>query len=129
MHYPKLWGRNVEKKPRELLHANDLVLIAKSEELLVEKIERWRKVLEAGGLRVNFGKTKIKRCEIGAGQVKSSGKYRCGVSKKGVGRNSILCSKCQKWIHKRCSIIRQRLRQGPHYMCPVRTDENLREKR
>ena len=35
--------------PYKLLYADDLVLIAESEELLVEKIERWRKGLEAGG--------------------------------------------------------------------------------
>ena len=45
--------------PYELLYADDLVLIAESEKLLVEKMERWRKGLEAGGLRVNFGKTKV----------------------------------------------------------------------
>ena len=31
--------------PYELLYADDLVLIAESEELLVEKIEKWRKGL------------------------------------------------------------------------------------
>jgi hypothetical protein len=36
--------------PFELLYVDDLVLIAESEELLVEKIEAWRKGLEAGGL-------------------------------------------------------------------------------
>ena len=71
--------------PYELLYADDLVLIAESEKLLAEKIERWRKGLEAGGLRVNFGKTKVMRCDIGPRQVKSSGKYPCGVCKKGVG--------------------------------------------
>ena len=94
----------------------------------MEKIEAWRKGLEAGGLRVNFGKTKIMRCKSGAGQVKSSGKYPCGVCKKGVGRNSILCSKCKKWIHKKCSKIQGKLKQDPHYMCPVCADENQREK-
>ena len=34
--------------PYELLYAGDLVLIAESQELLVEKIKRWRKGLEAG---------------------------------------------------------------------------------
>ena len=43
--------------PYELLYADDLVLIAELE-LLVKKIERWRKGLEPGGLRVNCGKTK-----------------------------------------------------------------------
>ena len=114
--------------PYELLYADDLVLIAESEELLVEKIERWRKGLETGGLRVNFGKTKIMRCEIGAGQVKSSGKYPCGVCKKGVGRNSILCSMCKKWIHKKCSNIKGRLKPDPLYVCPACADVNRQEK-
>ena len=60
--------------PYELLYADDLVLIAESEELLVEKIERWRNGLEAGGLRVNFEKTKIMRCESGAGQLRAYAK-------------------------------------------------------
>ena len=114
--------------PFELLYADDLVLIAETEELLVEKIEAWRKGLEAGGLRVNFGKTKIMRCKSGAGEVKSSGKYPCGVCKKGVGRNSIQCSKCKKWIHKKCSKIRGKLKQDPHYICPVCSVENQRAK-
>ena len=94
----------------------------------MEKIEKWRKGLETGGLRVNFGKTKIMRCEIGAGQVKNSGKYPCGVRKKGVGRNSILCSRCKKWIHRKCSNIKGRLKHDPLYMCPVCADENRRDK-
>ena len=46
-------------------------------------------------------KTKAMRFEIVAGQVKSSGKYPFGVCKNGVGRNSILCSKRKKWIHRK----------------------------
>ena len=68
------------------------------------------------------------RLEIGAGQVKSSGKYPYGVCKKGVGRNSILCSKCKKWIHRKCSNIKGRLKQDPHYICPVCIVVHRREK-
>ena len=50
--------------PYELLYADDLVLMAESEELLVKKIERWKKVPEVGELRINFGKAKVMRCEI-----------------------------------------------------------------
>src|SRR6202142_2000823 len=114
--------------PYELLYADDLVLIAETEKLLMEKIDAWRRGLEAGGLRVNFGKTKIMRCGIDSGQVKSSGKYPWGVCRKGVGRNSIMCSKCRKWIHKKCSKIKGRLRQDPEYKCPVCTEENQCEK-
>ena len=31
------------------------------------------------GLRVNVGKTKVMKCEVGAGQVVNSGKGPCGV--------------------------------------------------
>src|ERR1700690_3837112 len=68
------------------------------------------------------------RCGIDSGQVKSSGKYPCGVCRKGVGRNSIMCSKCRKWIHKKCSKIKGRLRQDPEYKCPVCTEKNQCEK-
>ena len=69
------------------------------------------------------------RCEIGAGQVKSSGLYPCGVCKKKVCRNSILCPKCKKWINNRCSNIKGRLKQSLHYMCSACADEILREKK
>ena len=34
----------------------------------------------------------------------------CGVCKKGVGNNSILCHGCKKWIHKRCNGVKGSLR-------------------
>ena len=30
----------------------------------------------------------------------------CGVCSKGVSSNSIQCSSCQKWVHKKCSGIK-----------------------
>ena len=42
----------------ELLYADDLVLMAASEELLMEKLRKWKNWMEAKGLRVNAGKTK-----------------------------------------------------------------------
>ena len=36
----------------------------------------------------------------------NSGKWPCGVCGKGVQANSIQCTVCKKWIHKRCSGVR-----------------------
>src|SRR3989442_6845818 len=44
-------------------------------------------------------------CKVGVGQVENSGKYPCGVCREGVGDNSIWCTSCKKWIHKRCSRV------------------------
>ena len=63
-----------------------LFLVAETEELLMEKLSKWKKGMEFKGLRVNIGKTKVMRCQVGIGQAEQSAKYPCGVCKKGVGR-------------------------------------------
>lgn len=91
--------------PWEVLYADDLVLLADSEEALSAKLKVWKEQMEVKGLRVNIAKTKVMKCGVGSGQVEKSGKYPCPVCRKGVGRNSIMCVKCESWVHKRCSGI------------------------
>ena len=90
-----------EGLPIELLYADDRVLVAETEELLMEKLRKWKKSMELKGFRVNIGKTKVMRCQVGIGQAEESGKYPCGVCKKGVGDNSIMCVACHRWVHKK----------------------------
>src|SRR5260221_12322125 len=68
-----------EGLPWELLYADDLVLMAESEEELREKLLKWRVGLEAKGLKVNVGKTKIMLGGCGTGHVEESGKWHHGV--------------------------------------------------
>ena len=98
-----------EGLPWELLYADDLVLIAETEAKLIEMIKRWKDGMEEKGLRVNVDKTKVLKCHRKACQVEDSGRWPCGVCRKGVGRNSILCHICKKWVHKRCSGVVGRL--------------------
>ena len=95
--------------PWELFYADDLALLAESEEELFEMIRHWKDGMEQNGLKVNMGKTKVMNCKVRQGQAENSGNFPCGICKKGVGRNSICCPKCKKWIHKKCSGIRSRL--------------------
>src|SRR3989442_671339 len=44
-------------------------------------------------------------CKVGVGQVENSGKNPCGVCREGMGDNSIWCTSCKKWIHKRCNRV------------------------
>src|SRR5208282_2199201 len=69
------------------------------------------------GLKVNMGKTKVMNCMVVQGQAENSGKFSCGICNKGVGRNSIYCTKCKKWIHKKCSMIRSRLETVVGFQC------------
>ena len=55
---------------------------------------------------MNVGKTKIVVGGEGMGEVEESGKWLCSVCKKGIGSNSVQCTRCLKWVHKRCSGVK-----------------------
>ena len=101
----------------ELLCADDLVLVAETEELLMEKVCKWKSGMELKGLRVNIGKTKVMRCQVRIGQAEDSGKYPYGVCKQGVSDNFIKCVACHRWVHKRCSGISGRLGYVADFRC------------
>ena len=103
--------------PWELLYADDLVIIADSLEELLEKLKPWKAGMEAKGLRVNMGKTKLMVSGHGLDVLKDSGTYPCAVCRTGVGANSILCTECKLWVHKKCSGIKRTLGPDPSYRC------------
>ena len=62
-------------------------------------------------------KTKVMKCNQGLQIRENSGKWPCRICSKSVGRNSVQCQSCKKWIHKRCSGIRGRLSEGMLLEC------------
>ena len=72
-----------------MLYADDLVIIAKSVEELLEKLKKQKTAMEKKGLRVNMGKTKVVVSGHNLNVMKKSMKHPCGVSLTGVGANSI----------------------------------------
>ena len=64
-----------------------------------------------------MGKTKVMNCKVRQGQAENSGKFPCGICKKGVGRNLICCIKCKEGIYKTCSGIRSRLETVVGFQC------------
>ena len=72
--------------------------------------------MEKKGLRVNAGKTKIMICSTGLDLLQSSGQFPCAICCTGVGSNSIFCSGCKHWVHKKCSGLK-RLTKDPDYRC------------
>ena len=104
--------------PWELLYADDLALAADTKEQLIAKLRSWKGGLEEKGLRVNISKTKVMRCSADIEPKYDTGKYPCGVCRKGVGCNSIFCSACKRWIHHRCSGVKGKLIDIQNYLCP-----------
>ena len=64
-----------------------------------------------------MGKTKIMISGKNLHSIRDSGKHPCGVCRKSVGSNSILCCGCQLWIHKKCSGTKRKLTADPSYKC------------
>ena len=56
-------------------------------------------------------------CRLCMGQAEDSGEHPCGVCRKGVGRNSIFCEECHRWVHKRCSGISGKLKSNADFHC------------
>ena len=75
--------------------------------------------MENRGLRVNTKKPKF--MISGAGLDMYNLPY--AVCQSGMGANSISCSQCKFWVHKKCSDIKDRLNVTPDYLCPRCLDQ------
>ena len=74
--------------------------------------------MEEKGLRVNMGKTKIMVSGPQMDMLRKTGKYSCSVCLSGTASNSIYCTGCSSWVHKKCSGIKGPLKDDPSYECP-----------
>ena len=91
----------------ELLYADGLVLTAESKEEGTDMFNRWKEGMEQRGLKINTEKTKSMVTGNKARERLQSGRWPCGCCGRGVGSNSVLCTKCKKWCHKQCSGLRK----------------------
>ena len=78
--------------PSELLYAADLVLRAPTMKQLGRRVA----ILLDIGLKVNAGKSKVMVGSSGGKMIVNSGKWPCGVCRKGVQANSVYCTVCKK---------------------------------
>ena len=92
----------VAKEGCALMYADDLVLICETKEEARERFVAWQNALESKGLKVNISKMKFMRCARD-GVSKEAAVDPCSVCGKRVGVNSIHCTACGYWVHRRCS--------------------------
>ena len=71
--------------------------MAESIEELKWKVLRWKECMEAKGLKMNIGKTKVMVSGKNCGDVERLGKWSCTVCGKGVESNAIRCMGCSGW--------------------------------
>jgi len=103
--------------PWELLFADDLVVIANSLEECISKLRVWKAGMESKGLRVNMKKTKFLISGVSLNLLQDSSEFPYAICRSGVGVNSIECSQCKLWVHKKCSGLTSRLVADPEFVC------------
>ena len=81
--------------PTELLYADDLVIMALTMEQLDRRVVDWRASLLGKGLKVNAGRSKVMFGSSSGKMIVYSGKWPCGVCRKGVQANSVQCTVCK----------------------------------
>ena len=77
---------------KEMLYADDIVLISDNWEEIESRYTRWKKVLQEKGMKINVSKTKAFYTRRNFVRMQMQ-KYPCSVCGKGVGRNSMQCTK------------------------------------
>jgi len=82
--------------PWELLYADDLIMIAETEDNLIKRLNEWKDFVENRGMRVNMNKTKVMISGEWQKVAQKAVRWPCGVCGRGVGNNSIQCSSWQK---------------------------------
>jgi len=90
--------------PWEQLYADDLAVIAETEEELIKRLNEWKDNVERKGMRVSMKKTKVMISGERQKVTRKAVRWPRGVCSKGVGSNSLQCTSCQKWVHKKCVV-------------------------
>jgi len=69
-------------------------------------------------MRVDMNKTEVMISGERQKVRQKAVRWRCGVCCKGVGSNSLQCTSCQKWVHKKCSGIKGSMfKVGKSFIC------------
>jgi len=92
--------------PWKLLYADDLAVIAETEEEPIKRLNEWKDNVENKCMRVNMNKTKVMISGERQKVKQKAVRWPCGVCNKGVGSNSLQRNSCQKLVHKKCSGIK-----------------------
>jgi len=71
--------------PWELLYADDLVVVAKTEEDLIKRLNEWKDNMENRGTKANMNKTKVVISGERQKPMQKAARWPCGVCGRGVG--------------------------------------------
>jgi len=81
-------------------------VIAETEDDQIKRLSEWKDNVQNRGMRVYMNKTKVMISGEQQKVTQNAVRWPCSVRGRGVGNNSIQCTSCQKWVHRKCSGIK-----------------------
>jgi len=81
-------------------------VIAETEDDLIKRLNELKDNVKNRGKRVNMNKTKVMISGKWQKVMQKAVRWPCGDCGRGIGNNSIQCTSCQKWVHRKCSGIK-----------------------
>ena len=90
-----------------------------------EDLTNCKNNIEAKGLCVNVNITKLACSKHNSSARWDPVKWPCRISRRGVGSNSIFCQSRNRWVPKRCSKIKERLKADPSFKCNACTNNTI----
>jgi len=92
--------------PWELLNTDDLVVITQTEDDLIKRLNEWKDNVENRGMRVKMNKNMVMISGEWQKETQNAVRWQGGVCGRGMHNNSIQCTSCQNWVHRKCSGIK-----------------------
>ena len=76
-------------------------MIGETEDDLIKRLNEWKDFVKNRGLKANVNKTKLMVSGEWQKIMQKAVLWPCGVCRRDVGNNSIQCTRCQKWVHRK----------------------------
>jgi len=92
--------------PQKLLYADDWVVIAETEDDLINRLNKWKNNVKNRGMRVNMNKTKVMISGERQRVTQKAVRWLYDVCGRSIGNKSIQCTSCQEWVHRKRSGIK-----------------------
>jgi len=81
-------------------------VIAETKYDLIKRLDEWKDNADNRGMTANMNKTNFMISGEWQKVMHKAVRWPCGVCDRGIGNNSIQCTSCQKWVHRKCSGIK-----------------------
>ena len=87
------------------MYADDLVVIAETNDDLIKRLNEWKDNVENRGMRVNMNESMVMISRKWQRVTQKAVRWPCNVCGTVVGNDSIECTSYQKWVQRKCSGI------------------------